>query len=138
MKKIILVLFFLIFSNQLTQAQLRYPAYDPDYDYWQGTWAVDGDKLNLELYSKWFVDLRFCSLNLYDDKNRKFNEMVGGDINIIVKPNVIVKKSIHAPHLIKEINKAKSLKLVDCSGPEADLKKEKNSIGKTLDKIIGK
>jgi hypothetical protein len=138
MKKIILVFFFLIFSNQLTQAQLRYPAYDPNYDYWQGTWAVDGDKLNLELYSKWFVDLRFCSLNLYDDKNRKFNEMVGGDINIIVKPNVIVKKSIHAPHLIKEINKAKSLKLVDCSGPEADLKKEKNSISKTLDKIIGK
>ena len=138
MKKIIIVFFFLIFSNQLTQAQLRYPAYDPNYDYWQGTWAVDGDKLNLELYSKWFVDLRFCSLNLYDDKNRKFNEMVGGDINIIVKPNVIVKKSIHAPHFINEIKKAKSLKLVDCSGFEADLKKEKNSISKTLDKIIGK
>jgi hypothetical protein len=138
MKKIILVLFFLIFNNQLTQAQLRLPVYDPNENYWQGTWSLDGEKINLELYSKWFSDLHFCSLSLYDDKNRKFNEMAGRDINIIVKQNVIVKKSIHAPHFINEIKKAKSLKLVDCSGFEADLKKEKNSINKTLDKIIGK
>jgi hypothetical protein len=103
----------------------------------QGSWSIDGDKLNLELYSELFV-IRFCSLNLYDDKNRKFNDIISDDFNITIKPKTIEKKIIYLPHFIKEIKKAKFLTLNRCDGPELPLVREKGVVNKSLDKIFGR
>jgi hypothetical protein len=97
---------------------------------------LNGDKLILELYSE--VPFRFCSLNLYDDKNRKFNEIIGGDLNINIKPKTIEKKSIYLPHFYKEIKKAKFLTLKHCDGRESPLAREKGVVSKSLDKIFGR
>ena len=95
MKKIIFSLFILlILSNQYASSQNRPLSYGDNpliienmgYSF-QGSWSLNGDKLILELYSE--VPFRFCSLNLYDDKNRKFNEIIGGDLNINIKPKTI-------------------------------------------------
>lgn len=135
MKKIIFSLFILlILSNQYTSSQDR-PLYLPNN--FQGSWSIDGDKLNLELYSELFV-VRFCSLSLYDDKNRKFNEIIGGDLNINIKPKTIEKKIIYLPHFYKEIKKAKFLTLNGCDGFEFPLNREKGVVNKSLDKIFGR
>ena len=135
MKKIIFSLFILlILSNQYTSSQDR-PLYSPIF--FQGSWSLDGDKLNLELYSELFV-FRFCSLSLYDDKNRKFNDNNSDDFNITIKPKTIEKKIIYLPHFYKEIRKAKSLTLKPCDGPEEPLVREKGVVNKSLDKIFGR
>jgi hypothetical protein len=135
MKKIIFSLFILlILSNQYTSSQDR-PLYLPNN--FQGSWSIDGDKLNLELYSELFV-IRFCSLNLYDDKNRKFNDNNSDDFNITIKPKTIEKKIIYLPHFIKEIKKAKFLTLNGCDGFEFPLNREKGVVNKSLDKIFGR
>jgi hypothetical protein len=135
MKKIIFSLFILlILSNQYTSSQDR-PLYLPNN--FQGSWSIDGDKLNLELYSELFV-FRFCSLSLYDDKNRKFNEIISDDFNITIKPKTIEKKIIYLPHFNKEIKKAKFLTLNRCDGPELPLVREKGVVNKSLDKIFGR
>jgi hypothetical protein len=135
MKKIIFSLFILlILSNQYTSSQDR-PLYLPNN--FQGSWSIDGDKLNLELYSELFV-VRFCSLSLYDDKNRKFNEIIGGDLNITIKPKTIEKKIIYLPHFYKEIKKAKFLTLNRCDGFEFPLNRERGVVNKSLDKIFGR
>ena len=135
MRKIIFSLFILlILSNQYTSSQDR-PLYSPIF--FQGSWSLDGDKLNLELYST-IYNFSFCSLNLYDDKNRKFNEIIGGDLNIDVKRTTIVEKIIYLPHFYKEIRKAKSLTLKPCDGPELPLVREKGVVNKSLDKIFGR
>jgi hypothetical protein len=145
MKKIIFSLFILlILSNQYASSQNR-PFSFKDIplllenwqDTFQGSWSLDGDKLNLELYST-IYNFSFCSLNLYDDKNRKFNEIIGGDLNIDVKRTTIVKKIIYLPHFYKEIRKAKSLTLKPCDGPELPLVREKGVVNKSLDKIFGR
>lgn len=146
MKKIIFSLFILlILSNQYASSQNRLSDIIPNY--FKGSWSLDGDKLNLELYSEWDLGaLHFCSLILYDNKDRKFNEIIGGDLNITIKPKTIVKKSIYLPNFYKEIKKAKSLKLNSCNdekwpqynGIEVTLDREKGVVNKSLDKIFGR
>ena len=144
MKKIIFSLFILlILSNQYASSQNRPLSYGDNpliienmgYSF-QGLWSLNGDKLILELYSE--VPFRFCSLNLYDDKNRKFNEIIGGDLNINIKPKTIEKKIIYLPHFYKEIKKAKFLTLKHCDGRESPLAREKGLVNKSLDKIFGR
>jgi hypothetical protein len=75
---------------------------------------------------------------LYDDKNRKFNEIISDDFNITIKPKTIEKKIIYLPHFNKEIKKAKFLTLKSCDGPEEPLVREKGVVNKSLDKIFGR
>lgn len=106
----------------------------------QGNWSIKGKNIDLELYNG--VDntvAKICFINIFDEKNRQLNTI--GGYQIILESKKILKKSINAELVIKDVKKAKYLQLQLCP-PDTNIKinieQESGFFKKELKKIITK
>lgn len=137
MKKIIIVLFFnFILLNQTTSAQkIDGGVFIPSHPY-TGSWQLKGEKLLLELYSHGKEIERFCKIVFYDDQRRQLSIMSISSDPIILLPKTIsqFEKKIDD----KDVRKTERLIIETCNGIVVELNKQRSSINKTLDKILGR
>jgi hypothetical protein len=138
MKKIVLVLFFnFILLNQTTSAQkIDGVVFIPSFHSYTGSWQLKGEKLLLELYSHGKEIERFCKIVFYDDQRRQLSITSISSDPIILLPKTIsqFEKKIDD----KDVRKTERLIIETCNGIVVELNKQRSSINKTLDKILGK
>lgn len=137
MKKIILVLFLnLVLFYQTTKAQkIDGGVYIPTSDY-VGNWVLKGDRLHLELYSHGKEIERFCKMKFYDDQRRQLSIMSFSSDPIILLPKSISQFEKKVDN--KDLRKTERLFIETCNGTSVELNKQRSSINKTLDKILGR